>query len=174
MTSEPASAPRRMIRSPAVVRTFSVMPFGFVPRVITAETVKGFPAVEQVLAFEYGVYRDVSMANVPLITPAEYVLVPSPVNEMDAEPLFAPLSSEALGCVSKSHQIVGSRPVTSGSAARAAGIEQSATVAHTTATSICFFIQPPIHLSPRFYQKRHKATIHESVVDPNATARDRP
>ena len=71
------SAPRRMIRSPAVVRTFSVMPFAFVPRVITRERVKGFPAVENEPAPEYAVNLDVSKAYVPPIAPAEYVLVPS-------------------------------------------------------------------------------------------------
>jgi hypothetical protein len=132
-----------------------VTPFARVPSVITAETVKAVPAVEYLPPVaEYGEKPSVLSAQ-PFVTPAAYAAVPLLENEMDAEPLFAVARPEALGLVSKSHQIVGTRPVTSASAARTAEIGQNATAAQTTADSIILFIEPPIVLSVlRFYQKR--------------------
>ena len=95
------------------------MPFGFVPSVITAETVKAFPAVEKApFAPEYGVKLAVLIAQ-PLVAPVAYAAVPSDVNEMDAEPLFSVARPAAFGFVSKSNQSVGVRPVMSAFAAKA-------------------------------------------------------
>jgi hypothetical protein len=107
-----------------------------------AETVKAFPFDEYAPLAEYGEKPTVFSAQ-PFVTPAPYAAVPLFENEIEAEPLFAEVRPAALGFVSKSNQIVGTRPVTSATAPETTGAIRIAAKTARRERAVVVFMMPP-------------------------------